>query len=311
MGQSKPGAEGISMNRLVPLLAASMVAATVSAPGTAVVTAMPAFSHIYVLVMENKEYPSIVGSSSAPYINKLIAQYGLATRYHATTHLSEPNYPALFSGSTQGVTDDRIHHIAATNLVDQLEEHGHSWAVFAENVPLDCYRLNSASGGPDGPGTYARRHEPAIIFNDIARNPTRCALITNFSHFDPVAADFELIVPNLCHDMHDCSVATGDTFLRHFVPRILKSPDFGTSVLFLTWDEGATSRGGGGHIATLVISPQVQAGFSSAKWHNHYSLLRTIQKAWSLGCLAHTCTANDLGEFFKWGRGTSLRPARP
>ncbi len=288
------------MRRAPALLAAAIVAGSVVAPAgaSAATASLPAFSHIYVIVMENKEYPSIVGNRHAPYVNELIGQYGLATRYHATTHPSEPNYLALFSGSTQGVTDDRIHHISARNLVDQLEAHGHSWAVFAENVPQDCYRLNSASGGPDGPGTYARRHEPAIIFRDIERNPTRCAMITNFSHFDPSAADFELIVPNICHDMHDCSVATGDTFLRHFTRRILNSPDFATSVVFLTWDEGLTSHGGGGHVATLVIAPQVKPGFKSAEKHTHYSLLRTIERAWKLGCMAHTCTANDLGEFF-------------
>lgn len=290
------------MSRALTFLAAATVVGSVLAPGGAAASpataTLPAFSHIYLIVMENKEYPSIVGDADAPYINRLIARYGLATRYYAVTHPSEPNYLALFSGSTQGVTDDRIHRISALNLVDELEAKGHSWAVFAENVPLDCYRLNSASGGPDGPGTYARRHEPAIIFRNIAQNPTRCARITNFSHFDPMAADFELIIPNICHDMHDCPVATGDAFLRRFVPRILKSPEFGTSVLFLTWDEGSTSHGGGGHVATVVIAPQVKAGFTSARWHTHYALLHTIENAWGLGCLAHTCTANDLREFF-------------
>ena len=290
------------MSRALALLAAAIVAGNAIAASGAFAstraTSLPAFSHIYVLVMENREYPSIVGNPHAPYINRLIAHYGLATRYHAVTHPSEPNYLALFSGSTQGVTDDAVHHISALNLVDQLEAKGHTWAVFAENVPLECYRSGYASGGPDGPGTYARKHEPAIIFTDIARNATRCARITDFSHFDPSAADFELIVPNLCHDMHDCSVATGDAFLRHFVPRILNSPDFGTSALFLTWDEGSTSHGGGGHVATVVIAPQVQAGFTSAQWHTHYSLLHTIENAWGLGCLAGTCAANDMSEFF-------------
>jgi hypothetical protein len=290
------------MSRALALAAAVIVAASALAPAGAnasvEASGIPAFSHVYVIVMENKEYPSIVGDPDAPYINSLIARYGLATRYHAVTHPSEPNYLALFSGSTQGVTDDHIHRISALNVVDQLEAKGHSWAVFAENVPLDCYRLNSASGGPDGPGTYSRRHEPAIIFTDIARNPTRCAKITNFSHFDPMAAEFELIIPNICHDMHDCPVATGDNFLRHFVPKILHAPDFATSVLFLTWDEGTTGHGGGGHIATLVIAPVVTPGTASAQWHTHYSLLHTIQKAWGLGCLERTCSANDMREFF-------------
>jgi hypothetical protein len=129
-------------------------------------------------------------------------------------------------------------------------------------------------------------------------DPTRCARITDFTHFDPTAADFELIVPNMCHDMHDCSVATGDAFLRDFVPKVTDSAAFADSVLFITWDEGVTGNGGGGHVSTLVASPLVSAGFRSDVAHTHYSLLRTIQNAWGLGCLADSCTANDLREFF-------------
>jgi hypothetical protein len=249
--------------------------------------------------MENHEYGSIVGNQSAPYINGLIASYGLATAYAAVAHPSEPNYLALFSGSTQGVTDDGVHDLGGSSLADQLEAHGRSWRVFAQNVPGDCYTGASASGGADGPGTYARKHEPAISFSDIRANAARCGHITDFSHFDPSVADFALIVPNMCNDMHDCSVSSGDTFLRSFVPRIIDSPAMADSVLFITWDEGSTDIGGGGRVATIVVSPLAGAGTTSAIPHTHYSLLRTIEDAWGLGCLGHACAANDLGEFFR------------
>jgi hypothetical protein len=267
-----------------------------AAPTTA--TGLPAFQHVYLIVMENREYGSIIGDPDAPYLNSLAAQYGLATNYDAVAHPSEPNYLALFSGSTQGVTDDGVYTLSGTNLADQLEAHEHSWSVFAENVPVNCFTGATATGGPDGEGNYARKHEPAISFEDIATDPARCSRITDFTHFDPAAADFELIVPNLCHDMHDCSVATGDAFLGDFVPTIINSPEFADSVLFITWDEGVTGTGGGGHAATLVVSPLVPAGTRSDVAHTHYSLLRTIENAWGLGCLAEACKANDLGEFF-------------
>jgi hypothetical protein len=262
--------------------------------------AIGSLSHIYVIVMENHEYGSIVGSSSAPYINSLIRRYGLATNYHATAHPSQPNYLALFSGSTQGVTDNNIHPLAGRNLGDQLAAKGKTWRVFAQNVPLGCYNGATASGGPDGTGTYARKHEPAISFTNIRTSPARCARISNFAHFSPAAANFELIVPNMCNSMHDCSVAAGDAWLRRFVPRILTYlSSHPAGVLILTWDEGSTSLGGGGKVATLVIGPRARAGYRSAIAHNHYSLLRTVQNAWGLGCLNHTCQANDLHEFFR------------
>jgi phosphatidylinositol-3-phosphatase len=271
---------------------AQRVAASTSA-------AVPAFGRIYVIVMENREYGSIVGSANAPYLNGLIRRYGLATRYYGVTHPSFPNYLALFSGSTQGVRDDAVHNFASKNLADQIQAHGKTWRVFAENVPLGCYKRAVASGGEDGTGTYARKHEPAISFTNISGSARRCSFITDFRHFSPTAANFELIVPNMCHDMHDCSVRTGDNFLSRFVPKITGSSAFANSVLFITWDEGSTTTGGGGHIATLVISPRVRAGTRSATVHNHYSLLRTIENAWGLGCLGKSCTANDLREFFQ------------
>ena len=155
-----------------------------------------------------------------------------------------------------------------------------------------------SSGGEDGPGTYVRKHEPAISFQDISTDARRCAQITDFTHFDPTASDFELVVPNLCNDMHDCSVTTGDQWLATFVPRITSSASFQNSALFITWDEGTTTVGGGGHVPTVVVSPLTSIGYQSATAHTHYSLLRTVQDAWGLPCLNLTCGASNMGEFF-------------
>jgi hypothetical protein len=250
--------------------------------------------------MENQEYIDIVGSPTAPYLNTLITQNGLATNYFGITHPSEPNYFALFSGSTQGVTDDGVYDLNGANLADQLEAKGRTWRVFAENVPTNCFTGVLGMNREDGVGLYARKHNPAISFTDISKVPSRCANITDLTHFDPTAADFSLIVPNLCHDMHDCSVADGDKFLQGWVPKILASPAWqANAVLFITWDEGTSNQGGGGHIPLLVIAKRVPHGFQSSKLYDHYSLLRTIENAWSLGCLNEACKANDLSEFFR------------
>jgi hypothetical protein len=261
---------------------------------------IPSLAHIFVIVMENEELGSIIGNGSAPYVNGLADQYGLATNDTAVAHPSEPNYLALWSGSTQGVRSDGLYTFTAgETLADEVEVSGRTWNVAAENVPLGCYTGATASGGEDGPGTYARKHEPAISWLSVASSPARCAHITDFSHFDPTVGNLWFIVPNLCNDMHDCSIATGDSFLRGFVARILATSAMANGVIFLTWDEGSTSLGGGGKIPTLVIGPSVKPGFKSATSHRHDSLLRTIEEAWAMPCLGAACTANDLGEFFK------------
>ncbi len=260
---------------------------------------VPAFSHIYLIVMENKEYGDIVGEPTAHYINDLIEHYGLATNYTAVAHPSQPNYIALFSGSTQSVKDDKRHTVNATNLVDQLEAKGKTWKIYQENFPSGCFTGMTATGGADGSGQYLRRHNPAISFSNISESSGRCANIVDFGPFDPAAADFEMIVANSCNDMHDCSVSEGDKFLQQFVTRIVDSVAWKNGgVLFITWDEGTTKKGGGGQVPTIVVSPQTPAGLQSSTPHNHYALLRTIQDAWGLGCLAQTCSANNLGEFF-------------
>jgi hypothetical protein len=268
-------------------------------PPIAPVTKPPSLAHVWVIVLENKAFDAIIGSPDAPYLNELAAASGLATRYVSVAKPSQPNYIALFSGSTQRVVDNDLHDIAAPNLADQLEAAGRTWRVFAENVPPDCSTAETAQDGPDGPGTYARKHEPAISFRSIARDDERCTYIQPLSAFDAAAADYTLIIPNMCHDMHDCAVADGDAWLRSFVPRITGSAAWRAGgTLFITFDEGVDSTTPSNQVATIVSSPLVPPGTTSSVPHDHYSLLRTVQDAFGLPCLEETCSANTLGEFF-------------
>lgn len=260
---------------------------------------VPTLTDAYVIVLENKAYDEVVGSADAQFMNELIARYGLSDAYQAIAHPSQPNYLALVSGSTQGVQDNEPHDLTAATVFDQLERVGRSWRVYAEDVPPNCFRGATAEGGRDGSGVYARKHEPAISFTGISGSPTRCANIQNLASFDPAAADLELIIPNLCHAAHDCPLAAGDGWLRSFVPRIIDSASFRAGgALFITFDEGSETAADGNHVATIVAGPAVTAGARSAVPHNHYSLLRTLEDAWGLDCLAESCSANTLGEFF-------------
>ncbi len=264
--------------------------------------AVPAFKHVYLMVLENEDYGTLIGGG-LPFINSLTAKYAVAANYRAITHPSQPNYVALFSGSTQGVTSDGKYDLTGQNLADQLEAHGKTWAVFEQGYPGNCDTKGSGPSVSDGPGQagpYVRKHNPAISFTDISSNPTRCGNIRNLSAFDPAAADFEMVIPNLCNDMHNCSPAVGDAFLKDFVPSIVNSPAFAGSVLFITTDEGKGDSGSdGGRVATLVVSPLVKTGFESQTAYSHYSLLRTIEDAWGLGCLQESCQATPMADFFK------------
>ncbi|HUA44818.1 MAG TPA: alkaline phosphatase family protein [Solirubrobacteraceae bacterium] len=241
-------------------------------------TGQPA--HIAVIVMENEEYGDVIGSRSAPFLNSLARRYALATGMYAITHPSLPNYLALTGGSTFGIDSDCTGcSVGATSIVDQLEAAHLSWRAYMEDLPHPCFTGASA-------GEYAKKHDPFAYYTRIVSSPSRCANIVPITR---LSADerrgtlprFIWITPNLCHDMHNCSVSTGDRYLAGLVPPLLGSLGRG-GLLFITWDEGLTDDGccrlaAGGHIVTIVAGPGARPGGRLATPSDHYSVLQTIE----------------------------------
>ena len=250
----------------------------------------PASSRVIVMVMENAEYSEVLGNSAAPYINGLARRYGLATQSFAIGHPSLPNYLALTSGSTQGVSSDcTACQVGASNIVDQLEAARISWKAYLEDQPRACFRGATA-------GSYAKKHNPFIYYNDIARSPRRCSRLVGFSQ---LAADlrrgrlptYAWISPNLCDDGHDCGVAGSDRFLARTGPALLR--ELGPQgFLVLTWDEGSSERGccggvaRGGQVATILAGPGVRRGGRDGRPVDHYGVLGTIEEALGIPPLA-------------------------
>jgi phosphatidylinositol-3-phosphatase len=279
-----------------------------AAPAAATV---PAFDHIFVILMENHSYNEIIGNTTeAPYLHQLAAQYGVATNYFAVTHPSLPNYLALVGGSTFGITTDcTTCFVSAPNLAaDRVSPSGRTWRGYMESMPSTCFVGDS--------GTYAQKHDPFIYFNDI-RTTVQCNNVVPFTSFATEIASaattpsFVWITPNLCHDMHDCSIATGDAWLQSNVPTILNSPAYTTqkSLLLITWDEDDGTQSN--QVATLVIAESVPAGFRSAVHYDHYSLLTTIEQSWGLAPLTTNDTnASPMSDFFG-ASGTTVLPGAP
>jgi phosphatidylinositol-3-phosphatase len=257
----------------------------------------PLFGHVYLIVFENHGYDTVVKGKQMPYLQSLIDKGGLAKAYQAVARPSQPNYIALFSGDIHDIDDNNNHNIDAANLADQLEAKGRSWSVTAENVPSGCFLGATASGGRDGPGTYARKHEPAISFISISRNPARCGRIHDLTAFDPGEADFQLIVPNLCNDAHDCPLSTADKWLSKLAPKIMDSDAFKKDgLLIVTFDEAESRQAN--HVPLVAVGPSIRPGTTSSTPTTHYSLLRTLEDNWDLGCLGRACSAANLGGLF-------------
>jgi hypothetical protein len=276
---------------LVAVVATLGVALYVPIAAPVQANSVPALDHVFLIVMENQSYGSIIGSSSAPYINSLLPSASLASNYFGITHPSLPNYLSLTGGSTFGITSDcTTCWISARNVADNVEAAGKTWRAYEESMPSACFVGDSYP--------YAQKHDPFIYFNDIRTNTSRCQ-----SHVLPytqmatdlqstaTAPNFAFITPNMCDDMHDCSIQQGDAWLKSQVPTILSSPAFTTqnSLLAITWDEDDFS--GTNQVATLFLGSNVAHATASATSYNHYSLLRTIEAGLGLA----TLTTNDAG----------------
>src|SRR6266699_2677525 len=286
------------------------------------------FQHVFIIMMENTGYTSLIGNPNAPWINSAAATYGLATNYTGVSHPSQPNYIAATSGALNGVTNDNDITIDVPNIVDQIEGSGRTWKAYMQSI--------FAGGNTDklahsaGNQLYERKHNPFVSYLDVQSNPARMANVVDLSQLNTDLAnnnvpDYSWISPDQCNDMHgraatpsdpcDFSnvqqlIATGDAFLKNTVGAIMNSRAWtGNSVIFITWDEsdftgsgpfgfGDTSgccdaNPGGGHVVALTISHSDHSARASNVAYNHYSMLATIEGGWKLGCLGFTCdTAN-------------------
>jgi len=248
--------------------------------------------HVFLVVMENHSYSQIWDKASTPYITALGKKYARATNYYALTHPSLPNYLMMYAGSNYGITKNCIPsdscHINAVHLADNLQAKGLRWKGYMESMPAPC-TLTYA-------GKYAPRHNPFIYFDDIRNNLKRCR-----RHVVPLTAlpfnlasaattpNFAMIIPNVCNDMHSCSIKTGDDWLKAQLPPILASPACTVKrcLVILTFDEDNGSEKN--RVLTIFAGSAAKPGAVSAAAYNHYSLLRTIENIFGLP----TQTKND------------------
>jgi acid phosphatase len=234
---------------------------------------LPSPAHVVVIVFENKD-SSQINARTAPTFDSLGNRYARLTDYHGITHPSLPNYLALVSGSTHGITNDcTTCSVTGESIGNQLTRAGRSWNAFAEDYP---------SGS-----RFAKKHVPFLYFSRGRSH------VLPLSRFNPKKLpDFSFVVPNLCNDMHDCSVATGDAWLTRFVSPLLDVPD---TVVFVVFDEGVR----GNHVGAFALGTDVQPQSVFSRRADHYSLLRTIEDMFALPRLGAAASARPVTGIWK------------
>jgi phosphatidylinositol-3-phosphatase len=236
---------------------------------------IPQFQHIVVVIFENHAYSQVIGTSSAPYLTQLSNQGANFTQAFAETHPSQPNYLDLFSGSNQGITDDSCPHTFSTpNMATGLIAAGKTFAGYVDSLP-------SAGATVCTSGNYARKHAPWVNWPSVPASATK-----NFTTFPQTSTgnfaalpDVSYVIPNLCNDMHDCSVATGDAWMSSHMSAYAQWAKNNDSLLIVTFDEDNGSHGN--QIPTIFYGDDVKTGQYSTRI-NHYNLLRTLEDSYGL-----------------------------
>jgi len=272
-------------------------------------SAMLAVQTVFVIVMENHDWSTIIGNPYCPYINNvLLPMASYANQFYTPNdlHPSEPNYIWMEAGSNFGILDDSepsVNHLSTTNHLTTLLRHaGISWKTYQENIPGDTCPVISQY-------PYAAKHNPFVFFDDITSDFNYC--LDHIRPFEELATDlanhtvahYNFITPNLTNDMHDyapgsfSSEGQGDYWLSQQMPMILNSAAYANNgAVFITWDEGSPA----GPIGMIVLSPLARGGgYNNNIHYTHSSLLRSLQETFRVGpLLGGAASAASLSDLF-------------
>jgi uncharacterized membrane protein len=256
--------------------------------------------HVVIVIEENKSFANIVGSSSAPFINSLAQQGALFTQSFAVEHPSQPNYLDLFSGSNQGVTSDNCpQSFSVENLATELTAAGLTFTGFSEDLPAAGSTVCTS-------GAYARKHSPWINFTNIATtsNQPFSAFPTDFTTLPTLS----FVTPNLNDDMHDGTIAQGDTFLQQNLSSYIQFAQTHNSLLIITWDEDDNSSNN--QIPTIFLGPMVKAGQFS-ETINHFNVLRTLEDLYGLTHVGSAANATPISDVWQQAAANVMVSASP
>lgn len=250
--------------------------------------------HVVWIFMENHHRRDVMGNAAAPFERSLAKRCGSAADYRHVARPSLPNYLGATSGETWGVRDDAPpadHPIVGDNVFRQVRRAGRRAMTFAEGMPAPCTLLST--------GRYAVKHNPAAYYrgaddraacqlDDVPLGDLRSGPFGRALASGEVPA-FAALIPDLCHDTHDCSVSTGDRWLRRWVEAITASSTYrqGRTAIFVVWDEPTP-------MPFLAVAPSIPPGAVIRTAVDHYALLRLTEDLLGLPRIGNAARAPDL-----------------
>jgi chitodextrinase len=269
------------------------------------------YKHVIWIWMENHSYTAVINTPSAPYQTSLANQCATNTQMQdaGSQYNSLSNYIAGTSGldscsggsSCNGNSTWNDCSYSATschspndNIFRQVRASGGTAKSFEEDMPSNCYPSNSGSNG------YAIRHNPAAYFDggsdksacmadDVPLGTTSSGNFLNALSSDSTLPTFSFVTPNLCNDVHSCTVSVGDNWLKGWLPKIFNSPAYtsGDTAVFIEYDEDSP-------VPNVVIAPSVKHVVLNDGSYSHYSELRSTEEMLGLPTLGKASSAPSL-----------------
>ncbi|MCZ2459690.1 MAG: alkaline phosphatase family protein [Chitinophagales bacterium] len=254
---------------------------------------LPQPDHIVIVILENHGFNQVIGSPDASYINSLANEGALFTDAHGVAHPSQPNYLAIFSGSTQGISDDKCLkdiQFNTPNLGYSLIHAGFSFRGYAQTIPsagfTGCFYQKSTLTKSY---LYGRKHCPWVNWAGDGENqfsPSLSVPMTDFPSDFSKLPTVSFVIPDMDNDMHNtlpkgesATIRNGDKWLRKNLSRYVKWAKKHNSLLILTFDEDNFQIQN--HIPTLFVGQMVRPGKYSNRI-DHYNVLRTIEAMYQL-----------------------------
>ena len=292
-GSSPDAAPGSSSVTSSPASPTHQTRTPTTSPPTANAPSAHGASKLLVFVVENHSLEEM--RAQMPWTYRLGQEYGYATDFSALTHPSLPNYLAIAGGSTFGVQDDHdpsSHPISAPSVFGDALDHGRTAGVYADAMPANCSLTNTSQ--------YAVRHNPWTYFTTERQQCGELDVpIARFAT-DVRAGklpDAGMVVPDLCHDAHNCPLATADAWMRQEIGLAMSGPDFraGRLVVVVTADEDDGSQDN--TVLTIVVHPSVRGVIASSPL-SHLSLSRLYSEVLGLPPLREAASAPSMTDAF-------------
>ncbi|KAI5845263.1 phosphoesterase family-domain-containing protein [Morchella snyderi] len=259
-----------------------------------------AFSRFVTVWLENTDYAKAAGDPSLAW---LAARGITLSNYFAVTHPSEPNYVAAVAGDYFGINNDDANTLPAnvSCIADLLDARGVSWGSYQEDMPYAGFTGDEYRNPLTKANAYVRKHNPLVMFESVAADPERLALIKNLTWFGKdlearTLPQWMFITPNMTSDGHDSSVTVAGSWTRAFLEPLLDNEYFmkptltitiQDTLILVTFDENH-SYTTQNRVFGILLGGAVPAnlvGTTDSNYYDHYSEIATVEANWGLSTL--------------------------